>query len=205
VKHIADSPNFGRLKVLNLATNRIGKFGVEALANSRNLAHLTALNLGGDESPKKEREFSALASSPFLSRLKSIELEGNCIGDARLIEIFRSPNLARITVLNVNGNEMTLAGLRVLLGSCFVTRLRSLNIGWNGMIGLAGARMLSDAKELANLRELNVRYCNVHPKGISALLASPHLRRLKMLDVEGNRIGEGDRNILLQRFGKGKN
>jgi hypothetical protein len=189
---------------LSLATNRIGKIGVEALANSANLIHLAELNLSGDESPQKEKGFTPLASSPFLTRLKVLELEANEIGDVGLIKLFQSVNLARITHLNVNGNNMTLAGLPVLLQSQFAAELRSLNVGWNRKLGLAGARLLSATRALAKLRDLNVRYCRIPAEGISALLASPHLMKLKTLDIEGNTIGEQDRALYLQRFGKSR-
>jgi Ran GTPase-activating protein (RanGAP) involved in mRNA processing and transport len=205
VKYLAESANFRGLKVLNLVTNRVGKLGVEALANSANLKHVAALNLGGDESPPKEKSFAALASSPFLTRLKTLELEANEIGDAGLIKLFQSPNLVGITHLNVNGNKMTLTGLRTLLQSEFVRRLRSLNVGWNRKLGLAGARLLSATPELADLRDLNVCFCEIPAEGISALLSSPRLRKLKTLDIEGNTISERDRSAYLQRFGKSRN
>jgi Ran GTPase-activating protein (RanGAP) involved in mRNA processing and transport len=204
VNYLAESKNFRELQDLNLVTNRIGKLGVEALANSANLTHLTALNLGGDETPAKNRDFSALASSPFLKRLKVLELEGNEIGDAGLIEIFQSPNLARITLLNVNGNNLTPNGLRVLLQSPLVSKLRSLNLGWNRNLQLAGAQLLSATAELKNLRELIVCRCGIPPEGISALLTSPHLMNLKRLDIEASMIGEPERGIFLQRFGQSR-
>ena len=145
-----------------------------------------------------------MASSPFLTKLKALELEANEIGDAALIKLFQSPNLAKITHLNVNGNNMTLSGLRILLQSSFASQLRSLNVGWNRKLGLAGARLLSATRELANLRDLTVRYCGIPAEGISALLASPHLTNVKALDIEGNGIGERDRSAYQKRFGKSR-
>ena len=71
------------------AVQQLGHAGVEALAASPQLARLTTLDLA--ENQISEAGARALAASPHLTRLTTLELGANQIGDAGVQALAASP------------------------------------------------------------------------------------------------------------------
>jgi uncharacterized protein (TIGR02996 family) len=99
----------------------------------------------------------------------------------------------------LDSDTNTLTGLMVnnlgdqlpqLLSHPGIVRLTSLDLGDN-FIGVAGAEALANSPDLANLTQLNLRNNNIGSIGVEALVAdSSHLKKLTILDLCGNRIGD---------------
>ncbi len=100
----------------------------------------------------------ALASSPFARPITRVSLHGGWL----------EPILPQLTASELFADVDTL-------------RLRSALIG-----GDDGAALLARAPALASLAVLDLAGCNVHEEGVEAILASPHLEQLQILDVDAN-------------------
>jgi uncharacterized protein (TIGR02996 family) len=116
-------------------------------------------------SPVRRARFShatdhvgALADCPWLARLSALDLSANAIRDAGVTSLVGSPHLTGLVTLDLSGCE----------------------IHTEGAVALAGATNLS------GLRELRLAGCGIKADGLRALLQSPALRRVTVLDVRGN-------------------
>jgi hypothetical protein len=63
---------------------------------------------------------------------------------------------------------------------------------------------LADSPSLCNLETLGLARTDLGTAGARALAASPHLARLRSLDLRDNVIGNKARAALRLRFGKGR-
>ena len=106
-----------------------------------------------------------LAAMPELARLTDLRLiEHQRIDPNAWRELFRSPHVANLEFLGLSGCD---------LGAVFVGEL-------------------ADAPPLANLIDLDLSYNSIGVAGARAILSSPHLRRLELLWLESNFVGEED-------------
>jgi uncharacterized protein (TIGR02996 family) len=206
---LAASPLLSQLHALDLTQTWIGEAGVIALARSRNAANLTSLTLAdhrgiGDDAAR------ALAASPWLARLSSLDLSAATYGNAEKVvtaeglrALLTSSHLAALTDLGLDRNAVGDEGAKVVANLPAPTQLTSLSLGCN-RIGPAGATALASAPFLAGLTGL-VLYGNAFgDEGARALAASPHLKGLKRISLGSNGYGKATRALLEERFGKVK-
>ena len=73
----------------------------------------------------------ALAASPYLARLTSLELKSNRIGAEGARALAESPHLAHLTSLHLEDNNIGTEGARALAASPYLARLTSLNLSSN--------------------------------------------------------------------------
>jgi uncharacterized protein (TIGR02996 family) len=158
---------------------------VVALAQLPYLARLTTLRLSGRVTESDPGEMSgrmaevtywdgvtaagaqALAASPHLGRLTSLDLAHNEIGDAGAQALAASPHLARLTTLELGDNAITYAGARALAASPHLARLARLNLSGNA-ISHQGARALARSPHVARLSVLNLEWQRRRPGGHEA-------------------------------------
>jgi uncharacterized protein (TIGR02996 family) len=110
--------------------------------------------------------------------------------------------LTRLASLNLFLNRIGDTGVQLLAASPRVNRLRVLNLSHN-QVGDAGARALAGSPHLAHLTELYLYGNLIGDVGAQALAASPHLAELSVLNLEANHI-DGRRKsarALRERFG----
>jgi uncharacterized protein (TIGR02996 family) len=137
----------------------------------------------------------ALAASPHLSRLTTLDLSWNGIDAAGAQALAASPRLARLTWLNLSYNVICDAGAQALAASPHLARLTTLNLRYNG-IDAAGAQALAASPHLRGLTYLNLNWNNIEDAGAQAVAASPHLARLTTLDLSCNNIGDAGARAL---------
>src|SRR5262249_7977659 len=106
-KAFRDSPHLARLTSLSLVGTRIGSGWVRQLAASPVFANLRSLDVSPNHVPPGRAGGSrALASSPRLARLVSLNLAGNPIGIEGGQYLARSPHLARLRFLAVDAQQL---------------------------------------------------------------------------------------------------
>jgi uncharacterized protein (TIGR02996 family) len=126
-------------------------------------------------------EWSSLTQSPWLARLKGIDLSEIGVFLAQPEELSRSPNIAGLTTLRVRWSW-----LEALTSSPHLSRLADLH--------LAGSPELSQLDVLAQasfpaLRVLDLRDNGLDVQALRRLAAWPVLGQLEILDLTMNRLG----------------
>jgi uncharacterized protein (TIGR02996 family) len=168
------SPHLIRLTSLGLiGGNYWGEQGMRVLLDSPVLPQLVSLDLSGVSNwppfHVTDDAVSALAASPLVARLASLDLKKNLLGPAAALALASSPHLTQLTRLNLSGNR----------------------------IGDEGARALAGARHLAWLTELHLRNNNIKAGGARALVASPLPARLRFLDLRETKPLEDAGVVLL--------
>jgi uncharacterized protein (TIGR02996 family) len=186
VQALAESPELAGLTALDVGVNRVGPAGLEALAASPHMANLTELRAGGNTA--RDAGAKALASSPHLTGLTVLDLSNNGLGGPGVRTVAESPNLAGLRALSLASNYVGPPGLRALGASPVLARLRSLDLG-GIRLDADGARLLAEGPMLGRLAELFLPGNRLGDAGAAALAASPHLRHLTTLDLSDNGIG----------------
>jgi uncharacterized protein (TIGR02996 family) len=147
------------------------------------LTGLSALELGegaGDES------LAALASSPALSRVRSLGVASNTVSDRGVHTLTRSLHLGRLTELSLRGDHLTdMAVWSVAesnrLGTLTALRLHSPHLTADGL------SVLTSAAHLGQLTELDLRDCPGlgNERSVRALGGAPGLPRLRRINLGG--------------------
>jgi uncharacterized protein (TIGR02996 family) len=163
---------------------------VERLAASPVLEGMISLAFGPD-SWTGNSEFGdvgarALAASPHLTRLRSLELGDTDLGPEGFRALVQAPLLKHLTCLKLIGFDCTTSnhigdeGARALAEATHMTNLSCLWLMENG-IDANGARELARAAHLDSLTDLDLGSNPVGPEGALAVASSPFLSRLTRL------------------------
>jgi hypothetical protein len=172
LENLLRCPHLAQLKRLDLNGTQFQNRHVEAIANSPFLAGLTQLHIGegtGRNGSFGDDAYVALASSPYLRHLRTLELMGGCYS--------------------------TEVGIRALVQSPVVSKVRSLGIQTTD----AGLHALVGASQLDNLNRLFVRLHEVGSgDGLNALTCSSRLPHLSFIRCFGSDIPEQIQGALLQ-------
>jgi uncharacterized protein (TIGR02996 family) len=143
----------------------------------------------------------ALARSPHLARLASLSLSGNGIGDVHVNALAASPHLAGLTALDLSHNFIGGGGIDALATTPNLPALTWLDLSHNH-IDDADMRTLADSSALASLAYLNVSNNPiVSPEDLAALLSSPRLPRLALVDLRATIYTDEGRRALRACFG----
>jgi uncharacterized protein (TIGR02996 family) len=193
----------------------LGDDGAIAIARCTNLSDLNSLALGrGTIGPSG---MEALVKSPYLSGLESLSLRGHPIEDEGVIHLSRSPLASRLTELDLANTQVGDEGLRAFFAAG-PSRLRQLCLGsynshrvtGDGLNALVRCETLGELTDLfldgmpltsdhvrslannpcfAGLKILHIGLSNFDDRMAEELAASPHLRNLRRLDFQNNRLG----------------
>jgi uncharacterized protein (TIGR02996 family) len=132
----------------------------------------------------------ALADSPHLAKVRSLEFFYFRLDAARLAVLVASPHLGGLRALQLEGCRIRLEGARLLAESPNLAGLTSLRLR-GCEVGPAGAAALAGSPHLARLEALDLTGNWIADEGLAALADSPHLANLTDLRVQANRIGRG--------------
>ncbi|MFO0952657.1 MAG: TIGR02996 domain-containing protein [Isosphaeraceae bacterium] len=198
---------------------------VARLAASPVLRGMTSLEFGPDSwdgnSEFGDAGAQALAASPHLTRLRSLELGDTDVGPEGFRALVQAPLLGRLTSLKLTGFDCTTSnhiGDEGALALAAATHMTGLSCLWlmENCIGRDGARALAGAAHLDSLTELDLGSNPVGPEGALALASSPFFSGLTALRVDvtaspnhsaGFRVNASEpeleqaRAALRQRFG----
>jgi uncharacterized protein (TIGR02996 family) len=206
---LADSPNWRGLRTLDL--NFVSASAAEELFRASHLRGLTCLRLSGGRwrartlRPLAEGEFAglrelvlcqcglgdeaaeALADSPGLKNLRTLELETSRITGAGASALLSSRHLRQLTVLNLSYNPVR--GFNsALLADAPNRSLRALHLGY-GRKSAADMKALAACPALRGLIWLKLSNA-VNDRGIQALTEATGWTRLAVLDLMSNLIGD---------------
>jgi uncharacterized protein (TIGR02996 family) len=198
-KALAESPHLASLTVLNLFSNQLRDQGVRELAESPYLARLRVLDLGG-QNQVGGPGLQALANSPNVAQLNWLGLAYNFVGRPGTEVLAGSRQLARLSVLDLGSTELGAACARILAESPYLSRLTRLVLD-NNQLGDKGVRALAESANLSRLRVLLLSNNGIGRGGARALLDSPHLRRLRRLDLRHNNFTGPEQTRLREHFG----
>jgi uncharacterized protein (TIGR02996 family) len=182
LKKLTSGTRLARLRRLVLVGTTLGTEGASlfAAAPLDALAHLTL-----HESELDGEAFDCLADSPRLGGLRSLNLQGNPIGDAGAAALARSPHLTGLTFLDLGYCEIGPAGAAALAASPNLARLRHLRLTRN-KLGDDGVRALAGSRHLGELRALELVGVGMSEEGLRALAHAPGLGNLRQLYVYYN-------------------
>jgi uncharacterized protein (TIGR02996 family) len=151
-------------------------------SESVNLAGLVALDLRNNEI--SDVGTCALIHSPHLAGLTELCLSPMDVKDgSRLRE---SDTLRNLTVLRLSGEDLE-DGIRSLLHSQFITRLRVLELSYTGARD-EQAEEIADCRDLGELQYLNLADNDISDEGLHALASRGRIPRLRWLNLSKNRI-----------------
>jgi uncharacterized protein (TIGR02996 family) len=182
----ARAAGYPHLTRLNLSATFIADEGAEVLADSPTLAGLTELILRSEEvsydSSIHAAGAAALARSPYLTRLRRLDLAGHYIGDAGLIDLVSSLNARTLVHLDVSNNtigELGDSGVQALVESQHLDRLTYVNLGRN-TVGRLAAEALAHWPRLERVTVVDLTGCEMPELAHEILRASPHADRFRL-------------------------
>jgi uncharacterized protein (TIGR02996 family) len=152
------------------------------LADCPCLARVTSLVIHALD----EEDARALASSPYLTGLRRLGLEGNeDLSDEGVEVLAASTALAQLTALDLTETGITARAVRALADSPSLGGLTTLKLGEN-RLDPGAALAIAGSAHFAHLEELFLEWGVVGDEGVRALAASTHLARLRLLNLSNN-------------------
>ena len=137
-----------------------------AVAASPRLRNLATLDLCDNRIGREGA--LALAASEHLQQLTRLDLSWNHIGDAGVLALAASPHLANLTRLDLAGNDIGPVGALALAASPYLQHLSELDLNLNH-IGDAAAQALAESPCLPSLTMLNLRGNSDSPRLLAAI------------------------------------
>lgn len=127
----------------------------------------------------------ALHTAPFASRLRTLTLASNDLGDDGL-RVLAEGTLPSLTKLDVQNNRATASGLADLLSAPFIDQLQTLRLR-NNPLGPAGARVLSTMAS-PTLKTLDLTRTALTDAGVRALGSGPLAATVQGLGLAQNEL-----------------
>jgi uncharacterized protein (TIGR02996 family) len=115
----------------------------------------------------------------------------------------KCPQLGRFRVLEIKSYHSPAEGdepLRPLLAAPALSGLWCLAFSGNTHLGLPAVELLADSPSLRSLEFLTLRWCGITDDAARALAASPHLAKLRELDLTGNEFAADTPPVLRKRL-----
>ncbi len=181
VKKLVKAPWLERIRRLTIRGS-IGDAGFAALVTAPNAQRLQALNVTangiGDLAP--------LAAN--LPHCRLLSLTGNPIGDAGMTQLAKWTHLPQVETLYLSKCGISSDGVKALL-EIAMPGLVKLCLSSNELEDAVGKVIAARAKNIPNLRRLELKNASIAGKTVDAVLAAK-LPRLASLDVRVNGISE---------------
>jgi uncharacterized protein (TIGR02996 family) len=157
---------------------------VRLLAESPFLARIRELDL--TYTPIHLEGLRILAQSPHAANLVRLEIGNNNIGDSGARLLAHTPRLPGLRELDLCHNVITSAGLRALINSKYRRAIRALSLSGNQVSPEVCA--LLESKNWPSLTDLNLWYTRLGNAGARRLAACPGLARLTTLNLNNNNL-----------------
>ncbi len=144
------------------------------------IRHIHFLDIGGS--------LNAVLNSSYLSRLDSLTVYAQHVGEPLARALARSPHLGELRALFLGRNRFADDAAEHLASSPVLTNLEELDLTENDL-GETGARALAASPHLGKLRRLQLRHNQLGPSGAEAVASSERLGSLERLGLAGNDMG----------------
>jgi uncharacterized protein (TIGR02996 family) len=185
---LAESKHLRRIRVLDFGDgNRVANQGTEALAKSPYLANLVTLNLS--QNSLGSAGVRAIAMAPYIRSLRELKLDRNDLYDDALRYIAESSNFAGLEMLDMDFTRTGDDGVRALARTKHVKRLRSVYLN-NNLITDASLIELIRSDVLAGVRVLFLNGNQINDAGIAAIVSSPSTANIERLYLRRNHISD---------------
>ncbi|HEY2908903.1 MAG TPA: TIGR02996 domain-containing protein [Gemmataceae bacterium] len=191
------SPHLGTLRSLDLGNNRLDDAGAIAVARAAALPRLQALALN-DNGQIGSAGAAAIADSPFLAGLHSLDLSGNEIDEHALQRLLGGEALARLTRLVICENPIG-RGLSRLIGDSLFNRMLNCepSCDWHKCdLDASGAATLAASPESARIERLNLGDNYLGDAGVETLVRGKW-DKLRSLELARNRLTDAGAFALL--------
>jgi uncharacterized protein (TIGR02996 family) len=129
----------------------------------------------------------AVAASPHIAGLTSLYAGQCALGDGVVRLVAASPHLASLRHLDVRHNSITSAGVRALIGSAHRRATRSLSLCAN-RVSADDVVALLESSGWPALADLDLWNTNLDDPGLEQVVASPGLRKLTSLVLASNQF-----------------
>lgn len=173
------------LEALELAATQVTDHGLRALARSGALGALRYVNLTINEGVSMAGTVELMGGLPSLRGLR-------CWGSGEeLSRAVQSPAWGKLELLDMrHGQRLRDEGVLALAGSPHLGRLRRLWVTRNEITAEGAAALASSTVLLEGLEELDLGTNLIGDEGLGHLLASPHLRQIKVLRLRSTGLTE---------------
>jgi hypothetical protein len=181
------------LSALRAGLNFIGNEGVRALHDAASLTSLEELDLHeagsyghyGEDPIIEPAGVEALVTWPGMTRLRSLTLSGNAVGQEGLRALLQSPRATGLKELVLRSNGLTSKAMAEFTAARTELKLNALDLGEN-LIGDLGATDLALAPCLGELKVLQLDRCEILSSGARWLVNAPLVDSLRRLNVNHN-------------------
>jgi uncharacterized protein (TIGR02996 family) len=160
-----------------------GRAWMAGLAGCPALARLTTLQVPSCEWTTED--LNELLSSPYLTRLRSLELSDNWLGLEGARRLADWLGLGRLSYLGLASTGMRDDGVQALLESPHLGRLEGLDLSAVSLPRETG-KLIARCARLAGLRRLWARKGTLNDARLADALARPALQSLEYLDLSGS-------------------
>ncbi len=203
-QRLFDTPLLRNVRELTLAPRKLDAAALGAwLGGARHLDALHALAIVSEQ--LNDDHLDALAASPSLARLTRLALcQGYAITTRGALALAASPYISSLTSLDLSYAKIGDEGARALAASPYLTRLTSLDLTAN-LIDAAGAAALASSPHLAAVQTLWLPHNPINATSAAALLRLPALSALSLVgcDIEADALDAlaqqaASRGVILQ-------
>jgi hypothetical protein len=175
--------------VKNLTHLNLGYSGIisdslvyNAIATSPFLSNLVSLDLV--RAPLNQHAVAALAASTTLTNLTHLNLSWTSLGDELITKLLSPPSrlAKKLQSINLRSVNLTLSSLQVIFQAS--PHLTELILDGNDRLGSEGVEFI--ATHMSNLTKLDLASCKIGNQGYAALAASTTLTNLRQLKLTFN-------------------
>lgn len=197
---LVESPLLAEIRELDFCGNDLGNGGPNLLARSSHLQNLEGLNLGYND--LTDRGLETLTGISALTRLRSLSINDNPhLGPPGIRALADSPYLGQLRTLDISGNGLTSSALRLLINSPTLKLLDHVALHGNAF-GDAGIEALAESDLLKRMLMrspiLRLSRNNMGPVSARALANSPLMELVELLDLDSNGLGDTGLEILAE-------
>jgi uncharacterized protein (TIGR02996 family) len=199
---LLSSPNLPRLADVSLWRCRLGRWdrsAIRTLVTHAKPNRLKCLNLADND--LKNEDVEAISGSSRLAGLHTLILRGNPeLGGPALASLASSPHLTRLERLDLEGCPQIAVGLKELSATDTLMSLTSLVLADTKIVEDDLVRFVR-RPVAQNLRHLDLRRTKLGVAVVKAMVNSPHLDRLVNLNLRGVGLDSLSRESMRKRFG----
>ena len=203
IKYLTHTTCFSNLTKLDISCNTIEDEGIANLyKNQASLKKLVKLNLCQNQITEKGIKLFSKCTN-LLSHLKYLNLANNNIHKDGIMSVLTNKKCKKLVYLNISCCKISNAEdvIKYLIKSGDYEQLRYLNIGFNSLKLLNFIMYTGDKVFcLPNLERLSLSSCNLNDHDIDILCETELIKKLKYLNLHGNKIVDKGIGYLIDAF-----